>query len=313
MSKRHWIIYVAIPLLVTWGLDRISKIYSVEIVGKKIFGGLYFVVHHNHGAMLGLFSDLPALLRIVSLSTGGAFLIFVFVILQYLLPDKMLPLRSGMSILLGGILGNVTDRIAWGYVVDFVTIRAFGFVSPAFNIADALQWVGYALIVYTLIKEGDKLWPENNLRKSYWINPKFQIQYVSKLIMFGLGFAIISGTYSYAFLKVTIVDLMGRQPHIQDRFLIPFLVTFAIVSLTFIIILFFVGLVLSHRSAGPIYAFERYLKDIMNGVGRPLKLRTGDEFTQLEKMAQNLTEHLTKKGTLTPASEPTESDSDKNA
>ena len=119
MKRIEWVI-VLFPLLVCWILDRITKLWANTIDGPRLHGYINFVLHHNHGAMLGLFSELPQVLRIVSLSTGGAFLLCIYVIIQYLLPIKSLVLRTGLSILIGGILGNVADRIIWGYVVDFI-------------------------------------------------------------------------------------------------------------------------------------------------------------------------------------------------
>lgn len=289
MKRRYWIYFVWFPLLFTWGLDRITKLIAVEhITSLKFYGMLGLVKHHNYGAMLGLFSDLPAVLRVVSLSTGGAFLIFIFFVIQYLLPSKLTVLRTGLSILLGGILGNVADRIAWGYIVDFIVIGSYKGTTPAFNVADMVQWVGYAMIVFSLIKDGKKLWPENDTRKVFLVNPQFQIKYCIKLMQLGLAFAIIASVYSYTYLRVTIVDLIGHQPQIEERFLIPFLLTFAIVCIAFLIFLFFVGLVLSHRAAGPLYAFEKFLEDLSVGKVRPLKLRTGDEFQHLEELAEKL-------------------------
>lgn len=289
MKQRHWLLYVWIPLIITWGLDRITKLIAVEHIGAlKFYGFLGFVKHHNYGAMLGLFSDLPPVLRVVSLSTGGAFLIFIFFVIQYLLPSKLVVLRVGLSILLGGILGNVADRIAWSYIVDFIVLGTYQKTTPAFNVADMVQWVGYGMIVFSLIRDGKKLWPENDARKMFLVNPQFQIKYCVKLMLLGLAFAVIAAVYSYTYMKVTIIDLIGHQVHIEDKFLIPFILTFGIVSLAFIIFLFFVGLVLSHRAAGPLYAFEKFLEDLSRGKIRPLKLRTGDDFQHLEELADKL-------------------------
>lgn len=289
MKQRHWLIYVWIPLLISWGLDRITKLIAIKHVGTLKFYGIFGLVkHHNYGAMLGLFSDLPPVLRVVSLSTGGAFLIFIFFVIQYLLPSKLVVLRMGLSILLGGILGNVADRISWGYIVDFIVLGSYQGTTPAFNVADMVQWVGYAMIVFSLIRDGKKLWPENDTRKVFLVNPQFQIKYCIKLMLLGVAFAIIAAVYSYTYLRVTIIDLIGHQPQIEGKFLIPFIITFAIVSIAFTIFLFFVGLVLSHRAAGPLYAFEMFLEDLSKGKIRQLKLRAGDDFQHLEELAGKL-------------------------
>src|SRR5471030_2820916 len=150
MKRRDWI-YVLLPLLISWLLDRTTKMWASHLIFSHFYGPIGFVLHHNPGAILGLFSDLPNVLRIVSLSTGGAFLLFLFGIIQFLLPTKSLTLRIGLSLLISGIIGNVTDRILWGYVVDFIIFGAHGTYSPAFNFADAIQWVGYGCIVVAFI------------------------------------------------------------------------------------------------------------------------------------------------------------------
>ena len=285
MKKIDWTI-VILPLFFTWGIDRVTKIWAErEVHGISFHGGFGTVLHHNHGAMLGLFSDLPPVLRIVTLSTGGAFLLFSFAIIQYLLPIKSMLLRSGMSVLIGGILGNVTDRIVNGYVTDFLLIGGMDNSTPAFNMADALQWVGYGMIAWALVRESDLLWPAENTRKALWVNIRFQLRYCFVLIGVGLGFATISGVFSYTFLRVTIIDLIGNNQRLLDHYLLPFTLTYMIVSFGFTVILFLVGRVLSSRIAGPLYAFEKFLEDLLGGRPRVLRLRAGDEFRHLEQLA----------------------------
>lgn len=287
MRKLDWLL-VTLPLILTWLVDRVSKIAASNMPQSSSYGPVSFILHHNHGAMLGLFSDLPAVLRIVSLSTGGAFLICSYVIIQYLLPIRSLILRSGLSVLLGGILGNVADRIFYGYVIDFIVLGSPKLSSPAFNLADALQWVGYGMVVYAIIREGNLLWPENNARKQYWINKKFQLKYCLVLMTVGLGLTVISLVFSYTYLRVTISELVGNNQFLLNKFLIPFVVTYAIICIAFCGILFAVGRLISHRIAGPVYAFEKFLMDVLEGKDRPLKLRAGDDFRHLEALAEKV-------------------------
>lgn len=297
MKKTEWFV-IFFPLMITWGIDRLTKLWALNLDGLESFGFFTFVLHFNQGAMLGLFSDLPAVLRVVSLSTGGAFLVCIYAIIQYLLPIKSIALRTGLSILLGGIIGNVTDRIIWGHVVDFIVIGVAQINSPAFNLADALQWVGYALIVYAIIKEGDLLWPENDARKRYWINLRFQLKYCFFLMGVGLGLSLIAVVFSYTYLRVTMIELIGNNPVLLDKFLAPFVFTFVLISLGFCAGLFAVGKVISHKIAGPLYAFEKFMDDSLAGKNRQFKLRAKDEFKHLEKVASRLQGHLIKHGAL---------------
>lgn len=291
MKKREWLL-VTFPLLITWFIDRLTKQWATKLEGIAEFGPLTFILHHNHGAMLGLFSDLPAVLRIVSLATGGAFILCSYAIIQYLLPIKSLKLRAGMSILIGGIIGNVTDRIIWGYVVDFIVIGNLNASTPAFNLADALQWVGYLMILWAFIVEGQLLWPENNSRKQYWVNVKFQLKYCFLLMGVGASLTLISAVFSYTYLRVTIAELVGNNQFLINKFLVPYLLTYFIISVAFCAILFAIGRLISHRIAGPLFAFEKFLDDTLNGKPRRLKLRTGDEFKHLEELADKISERL---------------------
>jgi signal peptidase II len=54
----------------------------------------------------------------------------------------------GLAFVLGGAIGNVIDRILYGYVVDFILLHYEGWSYPAFNIADSAITCGVALILY---------------------------------------------------------------------------------------------------------------------------------------------------------------------
>lgn len=296
MKRIEWLI-VILPLVFTWGIDQITKLWAESLSGHQSYGVLHFYLHHNHGAMLGLFSDLPPILRIVSLSTGGAFLVCTYILIQYLLPIKSLKLRSGMSILLGGILGNVTDRVMNGYVTDFILIGNEAWLSPAFNLADALQWVGYGLIVHALFRENEILWPKNNARKTYWVNKNFQMKYSLILLTAGLGISLVGLVFSYTYLRVTILQLVGQNDVLLDRFLNPFALTFSLVCIGVAVGLFTVGKLISHQIAGPLYAFEKYMNELLNhdpskGNLRSFKLRAKDEFKELESLAARIKERM---------------------
>ncbi len=289
MRKRDWLLIIGL-VVITWALDQATKVWANRVLSDlQFYGPVGLVLHHNRGAILGTFSDLPPILRVVSLSTGGAFLAFIYGAIQYLLPSKHFPLRIGMSLLLGGILGNVTDRILHGQVTDFILFGTRTMWTPAFNFADAIQWVGYVLVVYGLIRDGALLWPDVNARRSMWINPSYQLKYCFTIVGIGASFAVISGVFAYTYIKVTIDDLVvGPVLSTEIRFLTPFLLTYFIISTAFMIALFMLGRVLSHRTAGPVYAFEAFILDLIRGKDRQLKLRKGDDFQHLEELAELL-------------------------
>lgn len=291
MKRKDWILVIGTLFLIVF-LDHLSKQWASNMPEKWI-GLLHLILIHNHGAMLGLFSDLPAVLRIVTLSTSGVFLLSIYAIIQYLIPVRLMTLRMGLSILVGGILGNVIDRILYGHVIDFIAIQVNQWHSPIWNVADVVQWVGYALIVFSIIKHGEKIWPDNNVRKMFWVNKRFQIKYSALFMAVGLFLTLISLVFSYTYLKVTIEEVGGQNPVLVTKFAEPFLYSFLALAVTFSIVLFSIGKLISQRIAGPLFAFERFLNEALEGKnltkqGAALKLRAGDDFKHLEKLAEQI-------------------------
>ena len=56
-------------------------------------------------------------------------------------------LAAGLSLVLGGALGNVIDRVVWGHVIDFIRVHYEQWYFPAFNVADSAITVGAALLI----------------------------------------------------------------------------------------------------------------------------------------------------------------------
>jgi signal peptidase II len=52
-----------------------------------------------------------------------------------------------LSLILGGAIGNVIDRLVHGYVVDFISLHYRGWTFPAFNVADSAITIGAGLLI----------------------------------------------------------------------------------------------------------------------------------------------------------------------
>lgn len=96
----------------------------------------------NTGTAFGLFRDQGFALTIISLvAVAGMIYFFRGTAL------KNWPMRLSIAIMLGGAIGNLTDRIRLGFVVDFIDIGAW----PIFNLADSFITVGIAILVIATI------------------------------------------------------------------------------------------------------------------------------------------------------------------
>ena len=293
MKTRDWLLVVATLLLAVIA-DQASKNWAWTMTEHWV-GPIHFVLVNNDGAMLGMFSKLPAFLRIVTLSTSGFFILSLYAFLQFMVPVKVMRLRLGLSLLVGGILGNVLDRTYYGYVLDFISMKIGNHHTPIWNVADMIQWIGYALLIYSLFKDGKQLWPDQDYRNKFWINKRFQLKYAFIFIGTGVLVSLVCMVFSYTYFKIALKELGVYESH--EEYTKAFLYSFGILVLAFSIVLFSVAKFISHRIAGPVYAFERFLSAALDVKGleeekKALQLRAGDDFKHLEKLAEKIKARL---------------------
>ena len=91
----------------------------------KSWGTSLSTLHYNEGVIFGIAGDLPKALRIITLCSVAGFIFFLYLVLVYLLPSSLYLLKYGLSLLVGGIFGNVLDRILWGKSIDFIPLNIF--------------------------------------------------------------------------------------------------------------------------------------------------------------------------------------------
>ncbi len=124
----------SIPLGVSW-----NPIAWLEPI-------MTFTHVRNSGAAFGLFPELSVIFILVALA------VIVGIVIYYRqLTQASLLLRVAFGLQLGGATGNLIDRLAFGYVTDFVDFR----VWPVFNVADSAVVVGTALLAYYALFAGE--------------------------------------------------------------------------------------------------------------------------------------------------------------
>jgi len=109
---------------------------------------------HNTGAAFGLMNsiDFPYKAAVLALLQAAA-LIGLTVYVAMLAPEQRLT-RAGLSIVIGGAIGNLIDRIVYGYVLDFFDFYSGGWHFWAFNVADAAINIGVALMILDMLGVG---------------------------------------------------------------------------------------------------------------------------------------------------------------
>ena len=132
--------------------DQLSKAIVVRRIGLHdyvpLIDGLLSLSHvRNHGAAFGLLSDWNIPYQSVLLSTMSLVALGAIAVYFVRLPKSAWLPRLSLSLVLGGAIGNVIDRLRLGYVVDFVHVYWRDYQWPDFNVADSAITVGAVLLI----------------------------------------------------------------------------------------------------------------------------------------------------------------------
>ena len=140
--KKHLISITILGLII---LDQVSKIFLAKDI-TIIEGIIKFTYTENTGGAFGIFSS--STIAIIIFNIIILFMVARFLILQ---KERMNNLTIiALTLILGGGLGNLIDRIFRGYVVDFIDITDL-FQFPIFNFADIILTIGWVLLVIGVI------------------------------------------------------------------------------------------------------------------------------------------------------------------
>jgi signal peptidase II len=136
-------------VLVVLILDQVTKLMVLRYVeeGETVDVLPFFNILRvwNEGISFGLFSDMDAV-TVRWIIVGGALLITVF-LLYWLMVSRRLFLSVGLGMMIGGAVGNIVDRLAWGAVIDFIHVFWGSWSWYIFNVADIGVTVGVAFMV----------------------------------------------------------------------------------------------------------------------------------------------------------------------
>ena len=142
-------------VLAVVGIDRLSKVFFTHLLSLNesialIRGVVHFTLVHNTGIAFGLFKDCGAVFFVIPLILTG---LLVYNVYYYRHSEYLSRVYiAAFSLILGGAIGNLIDRITLGYVIDFIDLR----VWPVFNIADSAITVGAAIILLKCIPSSSK-------------------------------------------------------------------------------------------------------------------------------------------------------------
>lgn len=160
MIKRKYLILLSVQGLIV-ALDQLTKFTVAGLfkLGESVavIPSLFnLTLVHNNGAAFGFLSDLshpfrePFFLVVPGLTLAA--ILFVFTKVQ----DRQIISVYGLSLIVGGALGNIVDRVRVGYVIDFLDFHWKGhYHFPAFNVGDSAITIGAFLLILSMVLEKD--------------------------------------------------------------------------------------------------------------------------------------------------------------
>ncbi|MCS5565187.1 MAG: signal peptidase II [Methylococcales bacterium] len=114
---------------------------------------------HNPGAAFSFLSDAGGWQRwfFIALSSVVSVLISIWLVR---LPAALRWQATGLALVLGGAVGNLVDRVLYGYVIDFLDVYYRSWHWPAFNVADAAITIGAVILLVDSFRNPDSLLQE---------------------------------------------------------------------------------------------------------------------------------------------------------
>jgi len=147
----HFLIALIVVLLDRWtkhlAAVRIPPYHEIPIIP-----GFFKLTHtENSGAAFSLFADSPSHWKTVLLIAFSAIAMVVVSLLLWKQVRALSLTGIALSLILGGAVGNLWDRLASGQVVDFLLFYVKDYRWPVFNLADSAIVVGASLLVMEIL------------------------------------------------------------------------------------------------------------------------------------------------------------------
>ena len=137
---------VVLDQLTKYAIERAFALHEV----KELTPFFNLVLVYNRGAAFSMLSDAAGWQRELFIAIAVSACVWIVWLLRKHAGDTLFAL--GLSLILGGAIGNVIDRLTVGAVVDFLDVHALGYHWPAFNVADSAISCGAVALVWDAIR-----------------------------------------------------------------------------------------------------------------------------------------------------------------
>ena len=146
--------------------DRLSKLWIIAHIPSgqdiTIIPRFFRLTHvYNNGAAFSLFADTPSpdKVRLMLIAFSAIAIVIVLAVL-WKVGRAINTTSIALAMILGGAAGNLYDRLAYRYVIDFLAFNIFGYHYPDFNIADSCIVIGACLLLIEVFRAPKSLFAD---------------------------------------------------------------------------------------------------------------------------------------------------------
>jgi signal peptidase II len=159
LKKTYAYFFIVAALVVL--LDQSTKCYITSNVSihdtLSVVDGLFNITHvRNTGAAFGFLACAAPVFRSIFLIAVTVAAIFLIIFYVWKLKTEEIFFNFSLSLILGGAVGNLIDRVRLGEVIDFLDFYVGPYHWPAFNVADSAISVGAVILIFSIFKGGIK-------------------------------------------------------------------------------------------------------------------------------------------------------------
>jgi len=271
MNKKVWWIS-GIVLIGLCAIDQISK--SVALVLK----GNVPLPSEALSAVSG-----SQLLLNISTPVSAVLCLFILFVMNLVIIKPLIGLKTSMAIFVAGLLSDSIDKTIRGGSLNELTVFSL-------NLTDIYIIVGFLSAIFFCIKDRSEIFHKNSLRKTMLIE-KDQYKFCAYMLATYAIFSFSFGVFLYGFLEMAFSQTVNHiPPALKNQLVYAFLALFFCVLIGQLLLLIGFMVWLSNKIYGPVYAFKKYLNDILLSEQeiRPFNLRKGDHFNDLPELATKL-------------------------
>jgi signal peptidase II len=147
--KLKWFLAI---FVIVYPLDQLTKLWVIEHFYYResltIVSGFFDLTHvRNPGGAFSLFAAGDSDYRLTFFLAAGAVAVVLLLVFYRRLPGDAGLAAAALGGILGGALGNLTDRVVYGEVIDWLDFHIGSYTWPTFNVADSCIVVGVCVLI----------------------------------------------------------------------------------------------------------------------------------------------------------------------